>query len=94
MLKPYTCGQMDLRVNSNIALLLDKLKWFIEKHYTELIENFLATLHSKGPVDTIGGTVIHQVAKNVMQQQSTVKDSFRFYQYALATYQLINVYHI
>ena len=28
--------------------------------------NFCVTLHSKGPVDTVGGTVKHHVATKVM----------------------------
>ena len=48
----------------------ESIKWLIKVHKIEIIWNFLAKSHGKGPADTVGGTVKQKVAAKRMQRLS------------------------
>ena len=70
------------------------IKWFSNKYGIELIWNFFATSHGKGPVDAIGGTVKRQVSSCIIQRRAIVKDSESFYHCALEACSTIRVFII
>ena len=91
VLQIWSDGPSSQDINRFIAAAISKLE---EKHNIQIIWNFFAASHGKGPVDAIGGMVKRQVATRVNQRRAVVKDAETFFQCALDTFKTTNVYYI
>ena len=76
------------------CFIAESVKWITKKANIEIKWNFFISLHGKRPVDALSRTVKCQVAAEGMQCWRIIKDSFSFYEFAIATCQSIKVYFI